>query len=64
MLLICINLRQIIFKILVKIIFVQKYIPQVGAKIKLLSMKIMFSERPLVPLPRFQKLGGVMGKFI
>ena len=29
---------------------------------RFLAMIIMFSERSLVPLPRFQKLGGVMGK--
>ena len=30
---------------------------------QLLAMKIMLSERSLVPLPRFQKIGGVMGRF-
>ena len=29
---------------------------------RFLGMITMFSERSLVPLPRFQKLGGVMGK--
>ena len=33
-----------------------------GRQRRFLGMITMFSERSLVPLPRFKKLGGVMGK--